>query len=190
MSTLIASIDSDIGMALYRKLPDAHTTSRLDNGTYHMDVLDNVPKFTQQYDKLFYTIAADNPKEVIRVNAVAVYQLLDMMAKTKVLTDNAQVIVLSSQMGSIAEINADNSPYYRMSKAALNMGISILDQRYPNIRWKLLHPGPVRTKMTEGRTYSDTAMLEVDRCAELILERSKDNKPFGFYGIFGRIIPW
>lgn len=59
------------------------------------------------------------------------------------------VVAISSHMGSIAEIEAPGSYYYRSSKAALNAamkGLS-LELRPRGIGVLLLHPGWVRTRM-------------------------------------------
>lgn len=192
MSTLIASIDSDIGAALKRAVPEAHGTSRLGVGDYHLDIVTaNRFQTSRKYNRLFYTIAAENPRsglEVFEVNAFASFNWLDYAA-SELLNNGAQVVVLGSQRGSIAEVQTYNMPYYRMSKAALHMGVKLLSKKWPNLNWLVMHPGLVATKMTEKHSY-DGEKISPDESAARILRHSATNPSFGFYGISGRAIPW
>lgn len=194
MKTLIASIDSDIGAALHQQIPDADTTSRLGNGNYHLDVVKNHRLYSDQaYDRLFYTITADKTAamgEIFDVNAIGTWNFLSFMADGY-LKPGAQIIVLSSRIGSIAEVKDDRFPIYRMSKAALNMGVALLSKKFPAFNWSCHHPGLVVTKLSaENMNKFNGLAITPEESARLLIEVANKRLPFGFYNIEGRVIPW
>ena len=84
----------------------------------------------------------------IMVNTIAPLQLVDCLLP--LMNNDSKIALLSSRMGSIKD-NTSGSYYgYRMSKAALNAaGKSLaIDLRPKSISVALLHPGYVKTKMT------------------------------------------
>ena len=91
-----------------------------------------------------------DPAEWTRVMTVnALGPLLVAAALGGRLADGGSFVVLSSLMGSIAD-NAGGGAYsYRMSKAALNMGMQnlALEWRARRIAVAALHPGWVKTDM-------------------------------------------
>jgi NAD(P)-dependent dehydrogenase (short-subunit alcohol dehydrogenase family) len=93
-------------------------------------------------------------------------------------------------MGSIAD-NTSGSMYgYRMSKAALNMAAASLahDLKSRGIAVAILHPGYVRTEMTnnQGAVAPETAAVSlVARIDELTLENSGQ-----FRHANGEMLPW
>jgi len=66
------------------------------------------------------------------------------------LTTAAKVVVLSSEMGSIGQLESGGDYGYRMSKAAANMAVACLahDLGHRGIAVMALHPGYVSTGMT------------------------------------------
>ena len=82
---------------------------------------------------------------VMTVNALG--PLLAARALAGRLADNGSFVALSSLMGSIAD-NAGGGAYsYRMSKAALNMGLQNLAIEWRGRAVAALHPGWVQTAM-------------------------------------------
>lgn len=113
---------------------------------------------------------------------------------TQALMDNlprgGKIGIVTSRMGSIADNTSGNSYGYRMSKAAVNMaGVSLAhDLKDREIAVALLHPGYVRTAMTEHRGYIDppeSARGLIARMDELTLETSG-----GFWHTNGERLPW
>lgn len=106
------------------------------------------------------------------------------------LANGAKVALITSRMGSIAD-NTSGSRYgYRMSKAALNMaGVSLAHDLVPfGIAVAILHPGYVRTGMTDFSGYVDadeSATGLLARLDDLTMETSG-----GFWHANGERLPW
>ncbi len=106
------------------------------------------------------------------------------------LAPRAKVALVSSRMGSIADNSSGGSYGYRMSKAALNAaGKSLAHDLAPlGIAVVILHPGYVRTEMTEGR-----GSVEPRESADLLLQRIDELtiKSTGrFVHANGEELPW
>jgi NAD(P)-dependent dehydrogenase (short-subunit alcohol dehydrogenase family) len=106
------------------------------------------------------------------------------------LARGAKVALITSRMGSIDDNTSGSHYAYRMSKAALNIaGVSLArDLREREIAVAILHPGYVRTGMTEGRGFIDadeSAAGLLARIDELSLETSG-----GFWHMNGERLPW
>lgn len=197
-NTLVASIDSEIGKALKDYLLErsetVHGTSRLGVGDFHLELTEPFQlKSNIQYDRLFFTISAEAPKTaaaVFQVNCIRTYEFLNYAVVSGLLKPGAQIVVLTSQHGSITEVNSDQSPWYRMSKAALNMGVKLLSKKHPGFQWICLHPGLVDTRMTKTLKYTHEK-LSPRESASSIIKFVNTLPTFGFYdAITGRRIPW
>jgi NAD(P)-dependent dehydrogenase (short-subunit alcohol dehydrogenase family) len=102
----------------------------------------------------------------------------------------AKIALITSRMGSIGDNGSGGYYGYRMSKAALNAaGMSLArDLRSDGIAVAILHPGFVRTDMTdhEGNLDPDAAAAQlVDRLDALTLETSGT-----FWHANGQTLPW
>jgi len=102
----------------------------------------------------------------------------------------AKVAVITSRMGSIGD-NTSGARYgYRMSKAAVNIAFVSLarDLADRGIAVAVLHPGYVRTDMTEGR-----GLIDADEAAAGLLARidelNLDNSGT-FWHAKGEPLPW
>ena len=65
------------------------------------------------------------------------------------ISDSGSVLMISSKMGSIEKCIAFDSVGYRVSKSALNMYTKILANRLPSIKIAAVHPGYVKTEISE-----------------------------------------
>lgn len=159
MRILVAGIDSDIGYeiaAVHRELGDeVVTTSRNGKGDHHMEISHPYgwPRFeANAFDKIYYTVGIHDGRssrmEVMQVNAFATYDFLNSVGSS--LKQGGQCVVLSSGWGSIAGVQGQQNVWYRMSKAALNMGVAVLAQRYTHCRWTLMQPGWVLSKINRA----------------------------------------
>lgn len=170
MKILIVSVDSDIGKGLFKVHTErgdtVETTSRNGNGTYNVELVHpltwpNLP--AKEYDMIYYTIGTNDARvsrmEVMQINAFLSVDFLGTKAVNAV-KPGGKIVVLSSGWGSIGSVRSARAPSYRMSKAALNMGIAVLANRNPSIQWLLVHPGYVATKMTRGSTPPDAITIE------------------------------
>jgi NAD(P)-dependent dehydrogenase (short-subunit alcohol dehydrogenase family) len=91
----------------------------------------------------------------LEVNALA--PLLVTHALLDNLVAGSKVAIVSSRMGSIGDNDSGGYYGYRMSKAAANMaGKSLaVDLKGRGVAVALLHPGYVRTRMTDGTGHID-----------------------------------
>jgi NAD(P)-dependent dehydrogenase (short-subunit alcohol dehydrogenase family) len=101
-----------------------------------------------------------------------------------------KLALITSRMGSIGDNSSGGYYGYRMSKAALNAaGMSLArDLRGAGIAVAILHPGYVRTDMTEGSGTIDpdaAAKQLVDRIDALNLETTGT-----FWHANGQVLPW
>ena len=168
-AVLVIGIDSDIGAALaahHTALGDVvHTTSRNGKGTYDLELAHprRWPKLTQQYDRVYYTIGIDDRRstriEVMQVNALMALDCIQSYVRA--VRDGGSIVCLTSAWGSISRVaelgaeEANRSTWYKMSRAAFNMGITIASRQRQSINWLLVHPGVVRTKGTVGSTFQE-----------------------------------
>ena len=103
---------------------------------------------------------------------------------------HAKVALVSSRMGSIGDNGSGGYYGYRMSKAALNAaGASLAHDLKPKgIAVVILHPGAVRTDMTDGQGAIDSGTS-----ARGLLKRM-DELELGSTGRFlhaeGTVLPW
>jgi NAD(P)-dependent dehydrogenase (short-subunit alcohol dehydrogenase family) len=106
------------------------------------------------------------------------------------LAPGSKVVILSSLMGSMADNTSGRMYGYRMSKAAVNAaGVSLArDLEEHGVAVGILHPGYVRTDMTEGRGTSDVREAVeglLKRIDELSVESSGTLRHSD-----GRLLPW
>lgn len=193
-NTLIASVDGGIGSALQRAT-GGDGTSRESKGQYYLDILkDHTFPVTRRYDRLWFTIGINSKPpldrlNVFRTNAIKAYDFLNW-AGEHLLNPGARVMVITSQWGSIAEVNSARDYPYRMSKAALNMGVAILQEKYQQHTWMCMHPGLVVTKLTTGIEFPDPNRITPEVSVAGMLQVSESVSSFGFYSYTGRTIPW
>ncbi|MCO7224178.1 SDR family oxidoreductase [Pleionea sp. CnH1-48] len=103
---------------------------------------------------------------------------------------NGKLALMTSRMGSIEDNGSGGSYGYRMSKTALNaagksLAIDLAEQK---IAVALLHPGYVRTRMTQFN-----GLMDSDESAKLLIERfdglNLENSG-SFWHANGELLPW
>lgn len=125
----------------------------------------------------------------LKTNAIAPMQMAKAFVGHLEQGKMKTIASLSSQMGSIALCEGGYYAY-RMSKAALNMGMKCLGQEWApkQIRVLLLHPGWVKTDMGGPQ-----APIEKHRSVKglrtVILEKSQDSRG-QFFDYQGKELPW
>ncbi len=126
--------------------------------------------------------------QVMTVNALG--PLLVARALGAGLKDGGSFVALSSAMGSIADNGMGGAYTYRMSKAALNMGLSslALEWKRRGIAVAALHPGWVKTDMGGAGAPVEIA----DSVAGLLqVVAGLDNAGgVAFLDYQGRTLPW
>lgn len=123
-----------------------------------------------------------------RTNSIG--PLLVTQALLPNLHDGSKVGIVSSRVGSVADNGTGGSYGYRMSKAAANMaGKSLaVDLDEKGIAVALLHPGFVKTDMTDNSGYieaPEAAAGLIERMDELDLSRTGT-----FWHSNGEELPW
>jgi NAD(P)-dependent dehydrogenase (short-subunit alcohol dehydrogenase family) len=124
--------------------------------------------------------------EVNTLGAVRVTEALaDRVAESK----KRLVAVMTSHMGSIADIDIPGSYYYRSSKAALNAAMHGLAQelRPAGVGVLLLHPGGVRTRMGPRDGISPEESV---RGLRRVVDRFRADESGRFLRFDGSEMPW
>jgi NAD(P)-dependent dehydrogenase (short-subunit alcohol dehydrogenase family) len=130
----------------------------------------------------------DDVRAQLEVNALGPLRVVRALRKN--IRRGGKLALITSRMGSIADNGSGGYYGYRMSKAALNAaGVSLAhDLRGAGIAVAILHPGYVRTEMTEGSGNIDpdaAAKQLVDRIDALSLETTGT-----FWHADGQVLPW
>lgn len=91
----------------------------------------------------------DDWLRTLQVNTLGAVRVTEALAHNVAGSQRRLVLAVSSHMGSIADITAPGSYYYRSSKAALNAAMKGLALAYRpmGIGVLILHPGWVKTRM-------------------------------------------
>lgn len=130
----------------------------------------------------------DTILQQFKVNSIG--PILTCKAFQPHLGDNAKIGLLTSRMGSIEDNGSGGMYGYRMSKAALNSaGKSLsLDLKEKGITVLLLHPGYVKTDMTN---HNGNITAEESAKGLIDLFKSKSIKDTGtFWHMNGEPLPW
>lgn len=196
MNILIIGGDSDIAVALNMELILAgHNVKRFTRN--QLDVRSNPtswPVIAEKYDQVFYCIGVGgvhgDEEEIMLTNSLYSFKCLQYIAP-HVKNDGA-IRVLSSAVGSLTSAHKDGAErgniVYRMSKAALNMGVIKLSQDFSNIRWQLIHPGFVKTKMTLSSPLLSYAIDPKESAIKIL--RLSVPKQLSFKNFDGKDIDW
>jgi len=124
--------------------------------------------------------------EIMRTNAFAPLRLVDRLIER--VTADGTVAVMSSELGSITGTSGGYE-IYRMSKAALNMGLKSLAARRADTKTYLcVSPGWVRTDMGGPQAVLDVSQ-SVPRIADLIADRAGSGG-IAFVSYDGRALAW
>ena len=132
--------------------------------------------------------AYDDIRAQLEVNAIAPLRVVAALRKN--LRRGGKIALITSRMGSIGDNGSGGYYGYRMSKAALNAaGMSLARDLAPSgIAVAILHPGYVRTDMTDGGGNVDPA----DAAAQLLdrLDALTPETTGTFWHANGQVLPW
>lgn len=131
----------------------------------------------------------DSISRQFAVNAIAPLRFTSALLPN--LTSGGKVILMTSRMASIADNTSGGSYGYRMSKVALSMaGKSLsLDLKPKGIAVAILHPGLVKTRMTNFTDSGITPETSVKGLLARIEALNLDNTGT-FWHANGEILPW
>ncbi len=127
-------------------------------------------------------------RELLEVNAIGALRVVKALRRN--VRRGGKIALMTSRMGSIGDNGSGGYYAYRMSKAALNAaGMSLARDLAPaGIAVAILHPGYVRTEMTEGSGNvdpADAAKQLVERIDQLNMESTGT-----FWHANGQVLPW
>ncbi|MBT4740976.1 MAG: SDR family oxidoreductase [Rhodospirillaceae bacterium] len=160
-----------------------------------IDVLVNNAGITGRPERQrFGTIDYATFASVMSTNAQGPLKITEAFTAHVASSDEKKVAVVTSSEGSIAGATSNRQPFYRASKAAVNMIMrnishSLKDQ---GIVVVLVNPGPVDTDMmarARGRMPLRTTTLAVDEMVTVI-DNATLNDTATFYNFDGTVLPW
>lgn len=131
----------------------------------------------------------DSIQQQFEVNAIGPLRLTAAILPQ--ISSGGKVIIMTSRMGSIEDNTSGGSYGYRMSKAAVSMAGKSLshDLKPQNIAVAILHPGLVKTRMTNfnenGITPERSVQGLLTRIDQLTLENTGT-----FWHSNGEVLPW
>lgn len=127
----------------------------------------------------------------LQVNTLGAVRVTEALAHNLARSQRRLVVAVSSHMGSIADITAPGSYYYRSSKAALNAAMKGLALAYRplGIGVLILHPGWVKTRMggwDEAPLTPEQSVAGMRRLVEVYTPEMNGR----FYRYDGSELPW
>ena len=129
-------------------------------------------------------------EETFRVNTLGPMRVTEALLAQLARGDRPLVLAITSNMGSIAGIDAPRDYAYRSSKAALNAAMHGLahELKPRGIGVLLLHPGWVRTRM--GGSSAPIGPEESVRGMLSLVDRYEPSLSGGFFRFDGARMPW
>lgn len=132
--------------------------------------------------------------DVMNTNVRGPMKMTEAFTEHLVASKQKKVVVVTSSEGSIAGATSNRQPFYRASKAAVNMAMKNLS--YPmkdkGIALALINPGPVDTDMmagARGRMPLRTTELAVKELSA-ITEKLTMDQTGTFFNFDGTTLPW
>lgn len=129
----------------------------------------------------------DDFDKVMHINVLGAMQSVPLIAPM-VEAAQGRFIFISSEMGSIADVQSSYAWLYRTSKAALNMAVRAAAHDYPKAVFAAMSPGWVRTDMGGA-----DAPLSVEESAQNMLASIARLRPAdsgGFFSHTGDPLRW
>ncbi len=129
-------------------------------------------------------------EETFRVNTLGPMRVTEALLAQLARSDRPLVLAITSNMGSIAGIDAPRDYAYRSSKAALNAAMHGLahELKPRGIGVLLLHPGWVRTRM--GGSTAPIGPEDSVRGMLALVDRFKPDMSGAFFRYDGAGLPW
>jgi NAD(P)-dependent dehydrogenase (short-subunit alcohol dehydrogenase family) len=128
--------------------------------------------------------------DLFAVNVVAPVQLATALKDNVANSGDKKMMVLSSQVGSIAENDTGSMMYYRSSKAAVNQAWKSLALQWKDdgLTMGMLHPGWVKTDM--GGPQAPLSPQESVSGMRQVIDELSHEQTGTFHNYDGQNIPW
>jgi len=128
--------------------------------------------------------------DLFNVNVIGPVRLATALKDNVARSADQKMVVISSQVGSIAENETGSMIYYRTSKAAVNQAWTCLAKQWQDdgLTLAMLHPGWVQTDM--GGENADLTPAESVEGMRAVIDGLTHDQNGKFYDHDGREIPW
>ena len=133
-------------------------------------------------------------EQTININAIGAVRMVEAMLPLLDRGKEKKICCISSEAGSIGKCFRQDETEYCMSKAALNMAMTVLYNRLKEdgYDFRLYHPGWINSYMM-GEEKTTIAELEPEEAAELALqcfEKKRISEAMVLESYDGTIWPW
>ena len=183
LDNLGISVETDVDLTSDEQIADL--VKRLDGKS--IDVLINNAGIVERIS--LEHLDLNSIRKQFEVNALGPLRLTQALLPN--LKKGSKIIMMTSRMGSIDDNTSGGSYGYRMSKVALSMaGKSLsVDLKSQGIAVAILHPGLVKTRMTDFTDSGITPEQAVKGLLGSIDELNRENTGT-FWHSNGEILPW
>ena len=151
-----------------------------------IDLLVNNAGITGEQGVTVGNVNRDNFLKVLNVNCVSVVKLSDALLPNIQASQEKNILVISSQMGSISDNDSGRSYAYRTSKAAVNCAMRsfAVDVKDKGVHVMLIHPGWVKTDLGGENALMDAhaSVAAMLKQVELHMAHSHAEKLYRFDG--------
>ena len=147
--------------------------------------------YFEQWDRdPFGSVDVDAWEQALRCNTLGAVRVTEALADQAACSERRLILVITSHMGSIADIGSPRSYAYRSSKAALNAAMKgiALELRPRGIGLLLLHPGWVSTRM--GGDAAPYAPQQSVSGMRQLADHFRMEQSGRFYRFDGVELPW
>lgn len=182
-----------------------HLSEQLEHEFNHIDWIINCAGVlhTENYmpEKSLSQLNANQLNDNYMTNAVG--HLLTIKALQKLITKSQNPVItsISARIGSIDDNHLGGWFAYRMSKAALNMGMKTLaiewHRKFPKVKFLLLHPGTTDTDLSAPfqKNLPKGQLQSVESTASMLIEQIKQHQNHSskfplFLDYTGKNIKW
>jgi NAD(P)-dependent dehydrogenase (short-subunit alcohol dehydrogenase family) len=134
-----------------------------------IDLLINNAGISGEQGVTIGNVNRENFVNVLNVNCISVIKICDALLPNVQKSKEKNILVISSQMGSISDNKQGRSYAYRSSKAALNCAMRsfAIDVQPTGVHVMLIHPGWVKTDMG-----GENALVDVQTSVAGMLEQA------------------
>jgi|APSaa5957512535_1039671.scaffolds.fasta_scaffold02751_11 NAD(P)-dependent dehydrogenase (short-subunit alcohol dehydrogenase family) len=168
---------------------------------YPIDILiNNAGILGNVENQSFGNLNPDLFEKVMAVNALGPLKVAEAFADNVALSKQKKIVSMTSGLGSMQiTLNSDRFYYYRMSKAALNMGVIAMNVSLKSrgVISALIAPGMVETQLLNDSGYRGSGTITTDESAaglvriidQISNETIKKNRGKSV-NYDGMVIPW
>ncbi len=138
-------------------------------------------------------------EQVYAVNAIGTMKMIEAFLPHILAGEQKKVVAITSQQASIGSLRDPLIPFYKMSKAALNMGMKSISRRLKSkkVTVALISPGAVDTDMMNAAldhaNFKGNFLITPEESAEAVINII-DQYDLALTGTFmshrGGVIPW